>query len=140
MNRRTNLPSRLVQGMLLTVFAAAALVVACFSEHSAATAPSLGGECRVPLTADLLGATVIIVRDFSFQPPEIRVRQGGKVIWVNCSDAGDAPHTSTADGGAWDSPTLAPGATFGRTFDQAGTFAYHCSPHPFMTGTVIVEP
>jgi len=127
-----------VQGTLLIVLAAA-LVGACFSERSA-TAPSLGGECRVPLTADLLGATVIILRDFSFQPPEIRVKQGGKVIWVNCSDPGDPAHTSTADGGAWDSPTIAPGETFGRTFDQTGSFGYHCTPHPFMTGTVVVEP
>ena len=139
MNHRTMLARLLLQGRLLIVLAAA-LVGACFSERSGATAPSLGGECRVPLTADLLGATVIVVRDFSFQPPEIRVKQGGKVIWVNCSDTGDPAHTSTADGGAWNSPTLAPGATFGRTFDQAGSFPYHCSPHPFMTGTVVVEP
>jgi plastocyanin len=29
--------------------------------------------------------------------------------------------------------------SYERTFDQAGTFAYHCTPHPFMRGTVIVE-
>jgi plastocyanin len=128
-----------LQGALPIVLSLA-LVAACFSERSAATAPSLGGECRVPLTADLLGATVIVVRDFSFQPTNISVKQGGKVIWVNCSASGDPPHTSTADGGAWDSPTLAPGAAYGRTFDQVGSFPYHGSPHPFLTGTVIVEP
>ncbi len=138
MNHPTILARLPVQVTLLIVLAAA-LAGACFSERSP-TAPSLSGECRVPLTADLLGATVIIVRDFSFQPTEIRVKQGGKVIWVNCSASGDPAHTSTADGGAWDSPTLPPGATFGRTFDQTGSFPYHCSPHPFMTGTVVVEP
>ena len=139
MNYRTMFAGLAMQGTLLLVLFAA-LLAGCFSERSAATAPSLGGECRVPLTADLLGATVIVVRDFSFQPTEIRVKQGGKVIWVNCSASGDPAHTSTADGGAWDSPTLAPGAAYGRTFDQAGSFPYHCSPHPFMTGTVVVEP
>ena len=134
MNHRT-----MFDGLGLMVFLTA-LVAACFSERSAVTAPSLGGECRVPLTTDLLGATVIVVRDFAFQPTEIRVKQGAKVIWVNCSDASDAPHTSTADGGAWDSPTLASGDAFGRTFDQAGSFPYHCAPNPFMTGTVVVEP
>lgn len=128
-----------LQGALVLVLLGA-LLAACFSERSAATGPSLGGECRLPLTADLLGATVIVVRDFSFQPTEIRVKQGGKIIWVNCSASGDPPHTSTADGGVWDSPTLAPGAAYGRTFDQLGSFPYHCSPHPFMTGTVVVEP
>jgi len=60
MNHRTMLARLLLQGRLLIVLAAA-LVGACFSERSAATAPSLGGECRVPLTADLLGATVIVL-------------------------------------------------------------------------------
>ena len=138
MNHRGMFVGLAMQGTLVIVFLAA-LVAACFSERSA-TAPSLDGECRVPLTEELLGATVIVVRDFSFQPTEIRVKQGGKVIWVNCSASGDPPHTSTADGGAWDSPTLAPGAAYGRTFDQPGSFPYHCSPHPFMTGTVVVEP
>jgi plastocyanin len=25
-------------------------------------------------------------------------------------------------------------------FDRPGSYAYHCTPHPFMTGRVIVEP
>jgi plastocyanin len=48
-------------------------------------------------------------------------------------------HTVTADKGEWDSKPIAVGATFQRTFDQPGTFAYHCAIHPFMTGTVIVH-
>jgi plastocyanin len=31
------------------------------------------------------------------------------------------------------------GATFGFTFTKAGTFAYHCSIHPSMTATVVVQ-
>jgi plastocyanin len=30
------------------------------------------------------------------------------------------------------------GATFSFTFAKAGTFAYHCTIHPFMKGTVVV--
>jgi plastocyanin len=29
--------------------------------------------------------------------------------------------------------------TFSYTFDDAGTFTYHCTPHPMMVGTVIVQ-
>lgn len=64
---------------------------------------------------------------------------GGTVTWVNCDDPGQPAHTSTADQGAWSSPSLNPGDVFSRAFAQAGTFAYHCEPHPFMTATVIVE-
>jgi plastocyanin len=33
---------------------------------------------------------------------------------------------------------MPPGATFTTTFTTPGTFAYHCSIHPFIHGTVIV--
>jgi plastocyanin len=39
----------------------------------------------------------------------------------------------------WQSPLLAPGETFTRTFDTPGVFPYLCSVHPFMTGSVTVE-
>jgi plastocyanin len=116
-----------------------AIAAGCFSERST-TAPTLGGDCSIPLTPELLGATIVIIQNFTFQPSEVRVKQGGKVVWANCSAAGDPAHTSTADGGEWSSPLLDPGTTFGHTFAQAGTFTYHCEPHPFMTASVVVEP
>jgi plastocyanin len=48
-------------------------------------------------------------------------------------------HTSTANGGAWNSGTMAPGASFSTTFSSAGTFQYHCTIHPGMVGTVTVQ-
>ena len=57
--------------------------------------------------------------------------------WVNCGPTDT--HTSTSDDGAWDSGALTPAATYTRTFNEAGDFDYHCAPHPFMTGTVVVE-
>jgi plastocyanin len=80
------------------------------------------------------GATVSIV-DFAFQPGSVEVAAGGTVTWTN---TGQAPHTVTADDGSFDSGQLAPGASFSQTFNTAGTFTYHCSIHPQMTGTVTV--
>ena len=74
--------------------------------------------------------------DFSFSAASVTVNVGDTVTWTN---TGAAPHTSSADGGAWDSGNLQPGGTFERTFTGAGTFAYHCNVHPTMTGTVIVQ-
>jgi plastocyanin len=34
---------------------------------------------------------------------------------------------------------IEPGSTFEMTFATPGTYAYHCTPHPSMTGTVVVE-
>jgi len=34
---------------------------------------------------------------------------------------------------------LLPGASFSRRFDRPGTYEYHCSVHPYMTGRVVVR-
>ena len=47
-------------------------------------------------------------------------------------------HNVTANGGAFKSPTLAPGGVFSFKFTKAGTYAYNCTLHGGMNGTVIV--
>jgi plastocyanin len=69
-----------------------------------------------------------------FAPASVTISRGTKVKWKN---AGSLAHTTTANGGAWDE-RLDPGETFTRKFRRAGTFAFHCSIHPSMTGTVTV--
>lgn len=116
----------------------AALVTAaglggCFSEH-VTVAPPTGEE----LCTGSQPAGVVRVVDFSFLPAQVTVAKGGKVTWVNCSQS-NIQHTSTADGATWDSHLLAKFATFEQTFDQVGSFPYHCTPHGFMKGTVVVQ-
>jgi plastocyanin len=118
----------------LAAVLAAGVLAACFSEREA-TAP-LEGECRFPIGEGIPGSTVVVIRGFAFGPVDVRVRSGERVTWINCDE--DA-HTSTADGGEWSSPLLSPGDAFTQTFAAPGEFAYHCEPHPFMTGRVIVE-
>ena len=112
--------------------------VACFSEQGG-TAPAAGAECRVPVGSQVPGSTLVIIRNFAFEPATVTVRAGATVTWVNCDQPGEPAHTSTADGGAWSSPTLGTGEAYSQSFDQVGKFAYHCEPHPFMMGSVIVE-
>ncbi len=61
------------------------------------------------------------------------------VTWTN----NDSPtHTVTGDNGGdpGNSPNIPSGGTFSYLFDTPGTYTYHCSIHPSMTGTVIVTP
>jgi plastocyanin len=81
------------------------------------------------------GSGAVRIADFAFAPDERDVKVGDSVKWTN-SDG--ATHTVTADDGAFDSGNLAGGKSFSFTFDQAGTFAYHCNIHQSMTGTVVV--
>jgi plastocyanin len=81
--------------------------------------------------------TVVRIANLSFGPSEVRVRAGTKVRWVN---ADQLQHTVTADNGAFDSGLIDGGRSFERVFDRPGSYSYHCTPHPFMHGRVIVEP
>jgi plastocyanin len=145
MSRRPSLPLGVgVQAVLLALVSVTALAAggACFSERQAATAPPGGTEtCNIPVNSPIVGSTVAIVaiRNFGFHPQTVTVKPGTTVTWVNCEPEGIDAHTSTADGGQWDSPFLEPGATYSHTFSAAGTFDYHCIPHPSMQATVVVQ-
>ena len=106
----------------------------CFSERDGA-AP-VEGVCSVELGEGLPGSTVVVIRGFAFEPADVRVSAGERITWVNCDPV---QHTSTADGGQWASPLLASAQVFTATFPSPGEFAYHCEPHPFMTGRILVE-
>jgi plastocyanin len=114
---------------------AAGALAGCFSEHNAATAPA-EGVCNFPVGEGVPGSTIVVIRKFAFGPTDVRVRGGERVTWINCDEDS---HTSTANGGQWASPPLSPGDAFTQTFSTTGEFSYHCVPHPFMTGRVIVE-
>jgi plastocyanin len=111
----------------LCAIAAAGLTASCFSERSTGTSV-LCNVTSVPCEVE--------IRDFAFEPAVLRVPAGATVTWVN---RGPTAHTSTSDGGAWDSGILLPGASYPRTFSQAGSFAYHCEPHPAMRATIVVQ-
>lgn len=77
----------------------------------------------------------VSIRDFLFEPSQLRVEPGTTVTWTN---EGNEPHTVTADNGLFDSGVLEPGDSYSVQFDGAGTVAYHCTLHPSMTGSIVV--
>jgi plastocyanin len=125
---------RLKRSLGVAVGLAATALSGCFSERSA-TAP-VEGVCSIPVGGGVPGSTLVVIQRFTFGPTDVRIRAGERVTWLNCDLES---HTSTADAGAWASPLIAPGEGFTQTFPDVGVFTYHCEPHPFMTGRVIVE-
>lgn len=121
---------------LLAAGTVATLGVACFSEHQPAE-PDATVDCARAELPPGPDTAFVIIRGFAFTPGQLRVPTGTRVVWINCESPGTPGHTSTADG-TWDSPTLQPGQVYGFT-PTTGIWGYHCRPHPFMTGTVIVE-
>lgn len=77
------------------------------------------------------------IKEFAFTPQTIKVKAGTKVTWTNQDTV---KHDVTVDGTEGpESELLAKGESYSYTFDKAGTYEYYCTPHPYMTGTVIVE-
>jgi len=70
-----------------------------------------------------------------FEPSTLTIAAGETVRWFN-DDA--LPHTVSAIDGSWDSGNLAPGQTFERRFEMAGSYPYLCRYHPGMVGTIEV--
>ncbi len=87
-----------------------------------------------PVSAQAYDGSVSAL-DNLFSPDVVRIQAGGTVEWAN---DGHSPHTVTADDGSWNSGNLDPGAEFTRTFEQPGVYAYHCTYHGGMVGTVLV--
>lgn len=74
----------------------------------------------------------------NFVPQTVTINAGQYVTWRNLDPVS---HTTTEDSGPiWNSGLIATGNTYQRLFGTAGTFTYHCTVHPGMTGTVIVQP
>jgi plastocyanin len=84
----------------------------------------------------LAADSAVSISNFAFDPDSVTIQVGDTVTWTN--NDGTA-HTATAIGGSFDTGNIGPGASDSVTFDTAGTFAYVCSIHPQMTGTVVVQ-
>ncbi|HLT97281.1 MAG TPA: plastocyanin/azurin family copper-binding protein [Acidimicrobiia bacterium] len=76
---------------------------------------------------------VITIADMEFQNGNVTIEEGTTVTWV----WEDAPMEHNVVFDEVESPLQAEG-TWTHTFEDAGTYDYHCAPHPFMKGTITV--
>ena len=80
----------------------------------------------------------VVIHNYSFTPSTLTIPVGATVTWTNQDfDV----HTVVAD----DSPPTFKSAgldtddSFSFAFNKAGTYSYHCSVHPRMTGKIVVQ-
>ena len=81
--------------------------------------------------------TEVKIDNFTFNPPQLTVKVGTTVVWVNHDDI---PHTVVSKTLVFKSKAMDTDDNFSFTFTTPGSFAYFCSLHPHMTGTILVEP
>jgi quinohemoprotein ethanol dehydrogenase len=91
-------------------------------------------------TRDLYGAVIfdgtVHVADYFFTPQRTGIAVGTTLQFTN---DGSVAHTATATDGSWDTGEIAAGDTVSVTFNQAGTWGYACTPHPWMIGQIVVQ-
>lgn len=78
----------------------------------------------------------VTIDNFKFTPTKVVVSPGTRIIWSNHDSD---PHTVDSVKNLWTSKAVDPNGTFARVFKTTGSFAYYCSIHPFMHGSVIVR-
>jgi len=103
-------------------FVATALLLAALSVQAAPPAPA---------------TYQVGIGDFHFQPMQLVVPAGATVTWTNHDEE---PHVVTSAGGQFkSSPALDTDDHYSAVFTKPGTYAYYCSIHPQMTGTIVVK-
>ncbi len=128
---------------MLVAVAGTALVLTALTACGGGGGDNGGNSCtpKGGSTSGTAATTVQVVSDpntvGAFQPKTISVKKGDTVEW-DWTDQSVA-HTVTAEDGSFDSGLCNAGNKFFVTFSNSGTFAYHCTIHAQMTGTVTVS-
>jgi plastocyanin len=86
--------------------------------------------------------TELTVRLFQFQPAEVSVTPGSRVVWTNQDDI---KHTVTSGlpgrpDGRFNLALAGKGATAAHRFAEAGVHRYFCERHENMRGEIRVGP
>jgi len=98
--------------------------------HGSPKPVALGAPAGAPVAAE------IRMTALKFQGETVTISTGQAVRWIN----GDpVEHTVAFEGTEPGSPLIPPNGSYVHRFDKPGTYPYHCTPHPFMKGVVIVK-
>jgi plastocyanin len=89
----------------------------------------------VVLAAGKAVTHTVVIDGVKYAPESLAVKRGDTVVWINKDPF---PHTVTAPG-AFDSHAIAAGKSWRYTTRKSGEFAYICTLHPNMKGTLKVE-
>lgn len=118
--------------------ASSLLLAACggaSSQPSASGGVSAAGSAGVNLGA--AQAHISATDQLLFTPSQQTVSAGQVVQWSN---TGSMQHTITFDSqSALSDPLLQAGANWEVKFTVPGTYTYHCTLHPGMTGTIVAK-
>ena len=124
---------------------AAIVLAGCAADSGDINQPS-GRSEPVNSVSIVSGAQTKGTGAFSPNPLSISLANSGVVQWTNDDRDDDGyggngvTHNITSDHRAFAPGSVSPGESYAVTFSTPGTYGYHCSIHPTMTGEVTVTP
>lgn len=98
----------------------------------AATLPALASAA----TAGGHKTHQVEISGHKFSPATLKMEAGDKVVFVNLDGA---PHTATAENGAFDTGRLNRGEDATITVEKTGTHSFFCKFHPGMRGQIVAS-
>jgi plastocyanin len=81
-------------------------------------------------------SNTVTIQNSNFIPATLNVPMGTTVMWIN---KGNTTQDVTSDSGVFSSGNLTNGMSYNYTFNQSGSYPYHSSITPSMTGTIVVS-
>ncbi|MGH2866830.1 MAG: cupredoxin domain-containing protein [Solirubrobacteraceae bacterium] len=116
-----------------------ALVLAACGSSSSSSSPAAAKPhttASAPATGSGSKAVSVSISGYAFKPATITVPVGAKVTFTNHDQTA---HTATSTAKAFDTGSVAAGASKAVVLKRPGTYAYYCQFHAFMKATVIVK-
>ena len=114
------------------IFGLAAVAVALAGVGCGSSSPS-APTVSADVTISMLGDR----GNQSYSPSPTTMRVGQTVAWKNNDSTA---HDATQDAARFGTGTIGAGATSAPlTMSTAGTFTYHCTIHPGMVGSLVVQ-
>lgn len=89
-----------------------------------------------PVAEDASAVHVVTIRNMQFDPVELIVKRGSRVMWIN-QDL--FAHTATDSGKTFDSGNIDADESWSYVAGEPGDYAYLCAFHPTMKGRLIVQ-
>jgi len=85
-----------------------------------------------------IGGSRSAIDEHAFNPQRAQVTAGVRMRFIN---NGSLVHSAVAQqGGSWSTGVIEPGLFAYITFDQPGTYRFHCEEHPWALGEITVVP
>ncbi|MDL2341567.1 MAG: plastocyanin/azurin family copper-binding protein [Patescibacteria group bacterium] len=130
----------IIIGTVVVVIALVAIVAASSGKKNTTDTAMSGNtdsSSTSASTSNAVAADKVTIANYMFGPADIKVKVGTTVTWTNTDSV---KHNIVSDDNMMpDGKLIGKGEAYTYTFTKSGTYKYHCSPHPYMHGSVVVE-